>query len=104
MLRKVGDAGSNFGGYEPNETEISLIKQMLDFGEKLEQALDDYEPSVITRYMLGLCSGFNIFYHDCPVMKAEGEVKAFRVALTSAVRMVVGNCLDLLGMKRTEEI
>ena len=104
VLRKAGDAGSNFDGYEPNEAEISLIKQMLDFGEKLEQALDDYEPSVITRYMLGLCSGFNIFYHDCPVMKAEGEVKAFRVALTSAVRMVVGNCLDLLGMKRTEEI
>lgn len=104
VLRKAGKAGDDFGNYEPLDTEISLIKQMLSFGEKLEQALDDYEPSVLTRYMLGLCSSFNVFYHDCPVMKADGEVKAFRVALTSAVREVVGKCLDLLGMKRTEEI
>ena len=104
VLRKVGNVSDNFGDYEPVEAEISLIKQMLSFGDKVEQALSDYEPSVVTRYMLGLCSSFNIFYHDCPVMKADDKTKAFRVALTAAVKKVVGKCLDLLGMKRTEEI
>ena len=37
-------------------------------------------------------------------MKADDKTKAFRVALTAAVKKVVGKCLDLLGMKRTEEI
>ena len=104
VLRKAGNVSDNFGDYEPVEAEISLIKQMLSFGDKVEQALSDYEPSVVTRYMLGLCSSFNIFYHDCPVMKADDKTKAFRVALTAAVKKVVGKCLDLLGMKRTEEI
>lgn len=104
VLRKAGNVSDNFGDYEPVEAEISLIKQMLSFGDKVEQALSDYEPSVVTRYMLGLCSSFNIFYHDCPVMKADDKTKAFRVALTAAVKNVVGKCLDLLGMKRTEEI
>ncbi len=104
VLRKAGDAGSDYQGYIPVEAEVSLIKQLLMFGDKVEQALAEYEPSIVTRYMLGLCSSFNIFYHDCPIMKSEGETKAFRVALTKAVREVVGKCLDLLGMKRTEEI
>jgi len=104
VLRKVGDIGGDFDGYEPVEAEISLIKQMLQFGSKVEQAIADYEPSIVTRYMLALCSSFNIFYHDCPVAKADGSTKAFRTALTAAVREVIGKCLDLLGMKRTEEI
>ncbi len=104
VLRKAGDVNVSFDGYEPVDAEISLIKQLLAFGDKVNQAVLEYEPSIVTRYMLSLCSLFNIFYHDCPVMKADESTKAFRVALTLAVRDVVGKCLELLGMKRTEEI
>ena len=38
------------------------------------------------------------------ILGMGGETEQFRLALTVASRNVLGRCLDLLGMKRTEEI
>lgn len=90
--------------YIPCDEEINLIKQLTLFESKLTQALADYEPSGVTRYALELCSAFNVFYHNCTVIKAEGAAKKFRINLTLEVKNTLGTALDLLGIRRTEEI
>lgn len=84
--------------------ETELIKRLAEFPATVLRAMEEYEPSVITRYLLGLCADFNQFYHNCPIMKSEGAVKAFRLKLTMSTNTVLGKGLTLLGMKRTEEI
>ena len=103
VLRKCPPAGS-YEGYSPNADEIALIKQLTLFGSKVTMALEQYEPSVLTRYLLDTCGYFNQFYHSSPVMRAEGAEQSFRIELTSAFRETAGKCLELLGMRRTEEI
>ena len=75
------------------------------FPEKVEQALNEYEPSVITRYILDLCAVFNRFYHECTILGCEDEkLKSSRVALTAAANRVLGTALHLICMQSPEKI
>ena len=65
---------------------------------------NEYEPSIISRFALNVCTAYNQFYHNCRILGSGGETEQFRLALTSATRSILGRCLDILGMKRTEEI
>lgn len=104
VLRKSEGVVGAFGSYAPEEDETALVKTLAAFPDKVLASLADYEPCVIARYALDVCAAYNLFYHNRVILKAEGEAKAFRICLTSVTKHVLGKCLDLLGMKRTEEI
>ena len=103
VLRR-GEYNGNYGDYKPNDNEIELIRKLSEFGNVVLRAAKDFEPSHISRYALSVCTAFNQFYHNCRILGMGGETEQFRLALTVASRNVLGRCLDLLGMKRTEEI
>ena len=68
-------------------------------------ALADYEPSVITRYILDVAAAYNRFYHNCPILSAsDPAVRATRVAITKATNVVLGNALPLICMQKLEKI
>ncbi|CDC63690.1 arginine--tRNA ligase 1 [Clostridium sp. CAG:448] len=68
---------------DPNET--ALLKVICQLEERVILALRDYEPSVITRYILEVAVAFNKFYHACPILTADDQtVKNTRIALTAA--------------------
>lgn len=104
VLRKAVGERKGFEGYEPLKEEVALVKAVSEFPTKVLAALKDYEPSVIARYALDLCAAFNLFYHNINILKSEGAALEFRLCLTAQTREVLGKALDLLGMKRTEEI
>jgi len=88
-----------------NGIEGNLVKVLAKYGETVEKALNDYEPSVITRYILDVCTAFNRFYHECSIMNAENEViKATRVALVKATNYVLGSALPLICLKTPEKV
>ena len=75
------------------------------FPERVKAALDEYEPSYITRYILELCAAFNRFYHECAILSCEDPaLRDNRVALTSCVNTVLGRALTLICLKKTEKI
>jgi arginyl-tRNA synthetase len=85
--------------------EIALLKTLGQFESKVRQALNEYEPSVVTRYILDVAADFNRFYHNCPILSAEEEaVRQTRILLTAATRTVLGNALDLICMRKPEKI
>ena len=91
--------------YNINGKEKALLRTLSLFPEKVLQALNEYEPSVITRYILDVCTDFNGFYHDCPILGADDEnAKIFRLKLTQAVNYVLGNAFSLICMRKTEKI
>ena len=85
--------------------EADVIKTLLKFPEKVKQALDDYEPSVVTRYIIELCTEFNRFYHNCQILKAEdADVKNFRLSITEATNKVLETALHLICLKTPRKI
>ena len=88
-----------------SEVEFELAKTLSIFPERIKSALADYEPSVVTRYILDLCAAFNRFYHDCKIAACEDEaLRDSRLALTAATRRVLKTSLELICMQTPEKI
>ena len=88
-----------------NMLEREIVKLLGQFPEKVSIAERDFEPSVICRWLLDICAAFNRFYHDCSILKAEGEsVKNSRLALCEAAKYAIGNGLWLIGLEKTEKV
>ncbi len=87
----------------PEESEI--VKTLSRFSEVTQKALNEYEPSYITRYILDICTAFNRFYHECPILSVENEsIRTTRIAITKAVKTVLGSALHLICLKTPEKI
>ncbi len=106
LLEKAGANGDFRCNIEnATEEELALARTLALFPEKIQGALSESEPSVITRYILDLCAAFNRFYHDCQILSAEDErVKENRLALTLAVKTVLGTALHLICMPTPKKI
>ena len=87
------------------EEEFELAKTISLFPERVKAALADYEPSVITRYILDLCAAFNRFYHECKILACEqASDRDRRLALTRATKQVLGTALHLICLQSLEQI
>ena len=85
--------------------EIELLKTLSRFEETVRDAIDTYEPSVITRYILDVAGAFNRFYHNCTILgAADADVKSTRIALTRAANTVLGNAFGLICLAKTQKV
>jgi arginyl-tRNA synthetase len=85
--------------------EANLLKVMAQYEERVLTAIRDYEPSVITRFILDLAVAFNKFYHECQIVNAPDEkVRSTRIRLTEATKYVLGSAFSLICLKKTERI
>ncbi|MEA4832821.1 MAG: arginine--tRNA ligase [Oscillospiraceae bacterium] len=103
---KAGNSNIN-NGYSCaalNEDERALALLLASFPDRVIQALGEYEPSDITRFIIDLCQTFNRFYHNCPVINAESDIKRLRADLCRSTKAVLGNALWLIGLKQTERV
>lgn len=88
-----------------SDDERELLKTLARFPEKVLEAIDAYEPSVVTRYILDVATSFNRFYHNCQILSANDKnVLNTRIALTKATNYVLGNAFELICLKKTEKI
>jgi arginyl-tRNA synthetase len=83
---------------------LAVIKCIEDFPKKIEQAAENDEPSLIATYLIELCSGANRFYNVHRVVSEDEALTKSRVTLVYAIKTVLRNGLDLLGIKAPEEM
>ncbi len=104
ILEKAGFAGEMTDApLGAPETELAKVLSL--FPERVRAALDEYEPSFVTRYILDLCSSFNYFYHECKIANCSDEkVRSSRLALTAAAKQVLRTALHLICMQSPEKI
>lgn len=113
VLRKSNDGVSdaftaspeqlNTGHLENAEAQAAL-KELYLFKERVEQAMHKLEPSIISRYLVDLAQRFNHFYHECPILVDDAELRAARLALVKSVQITLRNGLALIGLDAPEEV
>ncbi len=104
VLEKVSECGEMTGA-PLSEVEFELAKTLSLFPERVSAAIADYEPSIVTRYILDLCAAFNRFYHECSIAGCEdAELRKSRIALTRATKQVLKTALHLICMQSPEKI
>jgi len=87
-----------------DDVTVEVIKLLASFNEKVQEAADKYEPSVVSRYVVDLAQAFNKFYHDNPILTAEEETRKARLAVVKAVSNVLTSGLALLGVQAPEQM
>lgn len=87
-----------------DEVSYELVKELSKYSDKVEEAALRYEPSVIARYVFGLASAFNKFYHECNILNAEKSRKEARLLLVYVTQRVIKDAMELLGIQCPEEM
>lgn len=82
----------------------TLVKELSLFPAARLRATDEYDPSILAKQTLDICQAFNYFYHECPILGAESELRELRLRLTDAARAVIRAALALLGIEQPAEI
>ena len=80
------------------EMERELIKQIALLPEEISNAARDYDPSKINKYVIELAARFHKFYYACRIKDEEHMLLMARLKLADITRVVIKNCLDLLGI------
>ncbi|WP_373898250.1 arginine--tRNA ligase [Haloimpatiens sp. FM7315] len=106
ILRKLGYGGEKIDYSKLNsKEEFELIKLLGAFKDAIESAIDKYEPSIITRYVLEVAKAFNKFYNSYSIANCEDEeTKNARLKMVEATCDVVKNALDLIGVNVVEKM
>lgn len=104
ILRNV-ENDSTTGGFtdEPmHPAEIQLIDMISRLPAEVQRAAAEYRPLHLTNLAYEMARAFNDFYNQCPVLKAEPQLRARRLRLVSAARQALGNILRILGITAPE--
>ena len=86
------------------EAERDLIRTIARFPAVVEAAADDLEPHAVATYARQLAEVFNTFYRECPVLDADEDVGAARLALVEASRNAVANALAIVGVEAPQSM
>ncbi len=112
MLRKLDemeleidtDQGLAALSNSKSENEVDLAKRLGNYPEQLENAATDLEPHILTHYLRDLASEFHTYYNSNKVLVDDAETRNTRITLSLAVKQVLKNGLELLGVNAPDEM
>jgi len=84
--------------------ELRIIKKLLTYPMVFEGAVSAHEPHRITFYLQELAGMFHPYYNRCKVVTEDPALTAARLALCEAVRIVLKDGLELLGITAPEQM
>ena len=88
-----------------HESELALIRKMLELPEVVAQAATQMAPHHLTFYAQDLAATFHAFYRDCRVVDSEApEQTQARLMLAQAARLTLARALELLGVTAPERM
>lgn len=86
------------------EEEIDIIRLLYDFPNIIINSSEKNEPSFITRYITEIAKNFNRFYHNCPILNEEEDLRKARLLLVYATKLVLNTGLFLLGIEAPDKM
>jgi len=106
IFRKSDETrNSDYGSYQILNQEKDIVRALVQYPQLIQQAADNYDPSIIANYSYSLAKLFHRFYHDVRILKAETpESKSFRLDLCETVADVLQSSFSLLGILMPERM
>lgn len=108
LLRKAKEKNitANPLDYKPLlDQERAVVKILLQYPERLQEAAHDFQPSTIAQYVYDLVKSFNVLYQQVPILSdALPEAVAFRLMLARQTGDVVQHGMKLLGIEVPERM
>ncbi len=80
------------------EPEQAIAQLLSRYPELLEKAAINHEPHLIAHYLKELAGNFHAYYNAHKVLVEDPQLRTARIALSMAVKQVIANGLQLLGV------
>ncbi|MBE7029342.1 MAG: arginine--tRNA ligase [Ruminococcaceae bacterium] len=87
-----------------DKEELELIEKISCFPQEIEDAALSFDPSKITKYVVGVASLFHTFYNAKRVKVEDENLMKARIMLIKAVKVTIKNALDVLGISAPERM
>jgi len=110
VMRKLAEQGWQWQaatalqhlGHLTEEQEKALLRRLDRYPEVVANAALSSEPHTIATYLRELAGDFHTWYNGHKMLVEDQPLRDARVALSEAVRQVIANGLDLLGVSAPE--
>ena len=87
-----------------DEYALPLIKLLGEFPQALARSAQEYEPSVVARYVLDVASLFNRYYHNVRILGEDLSITQARLAIVLATQRILARGLYLLGLTAVDKM
>lgn len=87
-----------------DDASVEVFKILSLYSDKILEAANRYEPSVIARYLVDVSQAFNKFYHDNMILTDDIVVRNARLAVVYAIKIVIKSGLAILGIDSPEQM
>ncbi len=104
ILRKAKAAGGKNLELLREKEELGLIKKLAEFPELLSDISKNYEVHWLPRYALELAREFHNFYEKYRVITEDKNLTSARLNLVTAIKIVLANALNLMGIKAPDKM
>lgn len=84
--------------------ERALVLNLLGFEGTVALVEETLEPHRLAGYLYALAMSFTAFYERCPILKADGEARASRLALADLTAKTLAAGLAMLGIEVPERM
>ena len=86
------------------EVEAELAKKLGQYPELLEKAARNQAPQQLSNYLKELAADFHAYYNDNKMLVDDASLRNARLTLSLAVRQVLADGLQLLGVSAPERM
>jgi arginyl-tRNA synthetase len=86
------------------EYDQDMMVAIARFPEVVELAAKNLEPHLVATYLTELAAAFHTWYDNSHILVEDADLRDARFALATAVRTVVANGLELLGVGAPESM
>lgn len=104
VLRKAQPQGEIDYSLLSDDESRGLIAALAAFPDAVREAMDKYEPYLVSRAVMAICQAFNRFYYQQRIMAEDAALRNARLTLTDATRRVLAIGLDLVGLAAPERM
>ena len=87
-----------------SETELGLTKSLVKYPEVIQNAASSFEPHQVAYYLRDVATEFHSFYNKERILDCEPSLRSARLDLIDAVRQVLANGLNALGVSTPESM
>ena len=106
VLRKAGgyDRAKLDASVLSDPYSLALLKAIDAFPAAVKAAGEKYEPYLVARAVMAVCTAMNKFYYEIRIMAEDEKERMARLALTDAARLTIEIGLNLLGIQAPERM
>ena len=87
-----------------NDNEALLIKELNRYKDVLHASAINYEPHILAYYLRELAGVFHSYYNSSEFLVEDIKLRNSRLMLITAVKQVIANGLNLLGVSAPESM